>query len=177
MKKVIFTLIVFVVLITTSSFAQASSSSPQPAKTSRYTLPYPGILPDHPLYKLKVLRDKIIPFFISNPETKINFYLELTDKGLAATEALVDKGRIKLAEETALKAEHNYTLLTYEVKKNKWNITKEKYEKLKQAALKHQGVLENIVDKVPDNEKEVFKSVLYFSQKNLEEIKNTLLQE
>lgn len=177
MKKVIFLFIVLFVLITTPSFAKTSSPNSQPATKSSYTLPYPGMLPDHPLYKLKVLRDKIIPFFIDNPEAKINFYLELTDKGMAATEILVDKGKIKLAQETALKAEHNYTLLTFEVKKDKWNITKGKYEQLKQAALKHQEVIKNIIEKVSDNEKEVFKTVLYFSQKNLEEIRNTLLQE
>ncbi|HSW97310.1 MAG TPA: hypothetical protein VLF89_05800, partial [Candidatus Saccharimonadales bacterium] len=36
-------------------------------KQIQYDLPYPGLLPDNPLYSLKVLRDKIVEFFISDP--------------------------------------------------------------------------------------------------------------
>src|SRR3989338_5370865 len=37
--------------------------SPTPVILSDYTLPYPGLLPDHPLYNLKALRDKILLWF------------------------------------------------------------------------------------------------------------------
>src|SRR3990167_8950559 len=80
-----------------------------------YDLAFPGILPDHPLYKLKILRDKISAGLISDPLKKINFYLLQTDKGILATAMLVDKNKTDLASETALKAEHNYTLLTYQL--------------------------------------------------------------
>jgi len=45
-----------------------------------YQLPYPGILPDNPLYKLKALRDKIIGFLISDPLKKTDFDILQADK-------------------------------------------------------------------------------------------------
>lgn len=140
---------------------------------SSYALAYPGVLPDNPLYKLKVLRDKLIPIFIGNPQKKIEFYLLQTDKGIAATDALIAKGNLRLAKETALKAEHNYTLLTYEVKRNKWKIDGSYYIRLEEAALKHQEILNHIIEKVSQEDKEIFRTVLYFSQKNLNEIRDT----
>ncbi len=175
MKKRLFLIISLLIALATShpSFALTSSPSAEIKVESKYILAYPGILPDNPLYKLKVLRDKLIPIFISNPQKKIEFYLLQTNKGIAATAALVTKGNVKLAKETALKAEHNYTLLTYEVKKNKWKIDSNYYATLEEAALKHQEVLNGIIEKVPSADQETFKTVLYFSQRNLAEIRNT----
>lgn len=132
----------------------------------KYDLAYPGILPDHPLYKLKVLRDKISVALINNPQKRIEFYLLKTDKGILATAMLVDKNKIKLAEETALKAENNYTLLTNEL----YNLPKKPdfkfFKKLKDASLKHQEVLNSLLKRVPQNERKTFETVLYFSKKN-----------
>lgn len=47
-----------------------------------YTLPYPGILPDNPLYFLKAARDKMISIFISSPFKKAEFDLLQADKRL-----------------------------------------------------------------------------------------------
>ena len=55
--------------------------TPTPAAID-YTLPYPGILPDNPLYFLKDLRDKIIEFLISDPVNKAEFYILQADKKL-----------------------------------------------------------------------------------------------
>lgn len=137
----------------------------------KYNLPYPGMLPDNPLYKLKVLRDRITLLLIKDSDKKIEYYLLMTDKGLVSSKMLVDKQKIELAKETALKGEHNYTLLTWVVKDNKWNIDKEKYETMEAASLKHQELLKEIIKKVPKEDKKTFETVLYFSQKNLEVVK------
>lgn len=177
MRKIfILILLIFIFLIPPSnSFAQesASSSSKKQSTSSSYQLAYPGILPDHPLYKLKVLRDKIIPMLISNPVQKIDFYLLQTDKGITATSMLVEKGEIDLAKETGLKTENNYTILTYIVKSNKWDISGNEYEKLYKAAGKHQEVLRSIISSVPEKHKKIFQTILYFSEQNEIEIKNT----
>lgn len=132
----------------------------------KYDLAYPGILPDHPLYKIKVLRDKILIVFINDPQKRIDFYLLKTDKGILATAMLVDKNKIKLAEETALKAENNYTLLTNEL----YNLPKKPdsrfFKKLKDASLKHQEVLNSLLKRVPQNKRKVFEIVLDFSKRN-----------
>lgn len=156
---------------TPSLYAQGSTESASPKVD--YTLPYPGILPDHPLYKLKVLRDKLIPLFISAPQKKVEFYLLQTDKGIEATRVLVKKGDIELAKETGLKAENNYTILSYIVKANKLDISDKEYAKLYLAAEKHQDVLRTIISSVPKKDQKIFQTILYFSEKNEKEIKNT----
>lgn len=150
-------------------------------KTVDYNLAYPGILSNHPLYKLKILRDKITERLISDPSKKIDFYLLQTDKMILASSILVEKGEIEPAKETALKGENNYTLITYEFKNINKKPNQKIYNKLKMAAKKHQEILNIIIGKVKENDKETFKNVLYFSQINLKEIerlyKNKKLEE
>ena len=45
-----------------------------------YQLPYPGLLPDNFLYKLKTLRDKLVEFLISDPLKKAEFDILQGDK-------------------------------------------------------------------------------------------------
>lgn len=47
-----------------------------------YVLPYPGILPTHPMYFFKTLRDKIIEMLIADPLSKGEFYILQADKKL-----------------------------------------------------------------------------------------------
>lgn len=162
MKKITFLILMFTFILVPSAFAAEKP----------YTLAYPGMLPDNPLYKLKVLRDRISLITISDPNKKIDFYLLLADKGISATQILADQGKTKLAKETALKGENNYTLLTYAIRDNKWKISQVKFKKVETAALKHQEVLNNIIKKVSGDDKKTFEIVLYFSKTNLNEIKN-----
>lgn len=140
----------------------------------KYDLAYPGILPDSPLYKIKVLRDKLIGFMISDPQKKIGFYLLQTDKGILATAILIDKNEIKLAGTTALKAENNYTLLVgqlYRLPKNP-AVEADIIKRLKLASSKHQEVLSSLIERVPASERKVFENVLLFSKENLKSVEN-----
>ncbi|MBI3576483.1 hypothetical protein HY086_00365, partial [Candidatus Gottesmanbacteria bacterium] len=65
-----------------------------------YLLPYPGILPDNPLYFLKAARDKIIEFLIADPVRKAEFYILQSDKRLGMTSMLLEKGNTTRAETT-----------------------------------------------------------------------------
>lgn len=48
-----------------------------------YTLPYPGILSNHPLFPLKMVRDWIFERLITDPMRKTEFYILQADKRLA----------------------------------------------------------------------------------------------
>ncbi len=135
-----------------------------------YNLPYPGMLPDSPLYKLKVLRDKVILFLISDPKKKIDFYLLQADKGILASAMLVEKGNIQLAQKTALKAEHNMTLIPEQIRLFQAKPQNEMFEKLIRASKKHQEILAMISEKVKGDEKQTFQTVFYFSKENLSTI-------
>lgn len=92
-----------------SNLPQASESSKVDSnKKIDYTLSYPGILPDNPIYFLKAARDRIVAFFISNPSKKADFNLLQADKRVLASLFLVQKGKNDLAKNTFSKAENYF---------------------------------------------------------------------
>lgn len=135
-----------------------------------YDLAFPGMLPDSPLYKLKVLRDKIIAASIFNPSKKIDFYVLQTDKGILAAAMLIDKNKIDLAQETALKAENNFTLISTQLYILPKKPNKDFFKRLETAGLKHQEVLRSIIARVPQDKQKIFETVIEFSQRNLQTI-------
>ncbi len=70
-----------------------------------YLLPFPGILPDHPLYFLKALRDTILDRLIVDPLRKAEFHVLQADKRLGMGKLLVEQGKGALAETTISKGE------------------------------------------------------------------------
>ncbi|MBI2008632.1 hypothetical protein HYS82_03195 [Candidatus Amesbacteria bacterium] len=70
-----------------------------------YYLPYPGLLPDSPLYKVKALRDRVSLWLITDLGKKAEKELLLADKRIGAAAALLDGGKDELAVSTATKGE------------------------------------------------------------------------
>ena len=129
------------------------------------------MLPDHPLYKLKVLRDKIMPYLIKTPAKKIEYDLIMADKLIYSSQLLVDKEKIELAKDAALKGEHYFTILVTDYKWAYWKhqeIPPELDEKIRLSSLKHQEVLNNIIKKVPEKDRKVFQDGINFSKLNYE---------
>ncbi len=85
----------------------ASSSSKAEDKIN-YELPYPGLLPDSPLYFLRIIRDRTVSFLISDPLKKAEFDLLQADKRLNAGIYLFNKGKTVLAVSTISKAENYF---------------------------------------------------------------------
>jgi hypothetical protein len=120
----------------------ASSSS----KRVNYDLPYPGLLPDSPLYFLRVIRDKIVEFLISDPLKKSEFDLLQANKRLNAGIFLFNKGKMSLALSTISKAE-NYFLQALDAlgkAKEQGRSTDGIEGKLKDALEKHEQELESL---------------------------------
>lgn len=111
-----------------------------------YTLPYPGMLPDHPLYFLKSVRDSIIGVLISDPIKKAEFYLLAADKQIASAQTLADSEKDELAQKSIKNAKNNISLALLEIQKAKQQ--KKDYiplrDRIKAASIKHAEVLENI---------------------------------
>lgn len=81
--------------------------SPTPTPVE-YQLPYPGLLPDSPLYFLKIFRDRLIDFLVADPLKKAELNLLNADKRLVAGEMLFAKGKKDLAESTISKGENYF---------------------------------------------------------------------
>lgn len=69
-----------------------------------YQLPYPGILPNHPLYGIKVLRDQVMEFFTRDPLKKAELDLLFADKRINMAQVVREQDWA-LSETTASKAE------------------------------------------------------------------------
>lgn len=116
MKKFILflTIVLFAFLFTTSHVlaleeyegeVEGAATPAAQAKKVNYDLPYPGILPDSPLWVVKDLRDKFFGLIIFDPVAKGHYNLKLADKRLAAGIALIDGGKKELGVKTFISAE------------------------------------------------------------------------
>lgn len=157
MRRTILIVLLFFLLVPfgVAVYAQEtdeSTSSASVAQTGRvveYPLPYPGLLPDSPLYFIKAARDSIISFLISDPNKKAEFNLLQADKHLQAGIALLSKGDAKrqLALETFTKGEGYFAkalLFAKDAKKLGFSMS-DVAGRLVTSAKKHQEVYRNTV--------------------------------
>ena len=149
MKKILISLSLLIFLLSFNiSFAEVLSPTPPPKVN--YELPYPGLLPDHPLYFLRIARDRIVDFLISEPLKKGEFDLLQADKRLNAGIYLFNKGKISMSISTISKAENYFEKSiekTKEAKKQGMDI-KDMERKLRTSVKKHQEELEKLIAKV-----------------------------
>jgi hypothetical protein len=97
MKNIFSCLFFFFLLFIFVLPASANEITPSPSSLqSNYLLPYPGLLPDNPLYFLKSFRDNVMGFFIGKPIEKANFSLLQADKNIAASTLLLSKENEKV---------------------------------------------------------------------------------
>ena len=112
-----------------------------------YQLPYPGLLPDNPLYPIKTFRDKVVSLLISDPVRKAEFNLLQADKRLHAGILLIQQSKKhKLAIDTISKGE-NYLeealIKTTDAKKQGMSVGNIS-DKLKKSANKHKMVISEL---------------------------------
>ena len=121
-----------------------------------YTLPYPGILPDHPLYFLKRLRDTILEKLISDPIRKAEFYILQGDKRLQMGLMLIEGGKANLGESTISKGEKYLEQAITKLSSYKESggvVAPYVVEKLEKSITKHQEVITDLITKANDTEK------------------------
>jgi hypothetical protein len=81
------------------------SSEENPSVDIPYNFPYPGILPDSPLWPIKALRDRVWVALTTNKDKKAEVLLFLADKRIAAAKMLFEKGKAEIGFATLTKAE------------------------------------------------------------------------
>lgn len=111
---------------------------------------------------------------MSDTNKKVAFYLRQADKGILAAAMLVDEGKIDLAGQTALKAEHNMTVLTTYLPWVNLKNDPALLPKLKKASGKHQEVLLSLVPRVPKKIRDILLTVVEFSKRNEKMIYDSL---
>jgi len=134
--------------------AMAAADAAQ-AKVS-YALPYPGVLPDHPLYILKRVRDYILEQVIAEPVKKAEFYILQGDKRLQMGVLLTASGKQELAETTISKGEkYMEKAVAVLIEHQKTGNTVPKYvaDHLQLSLAKHEEMLSEMLPVAPDGQK------------------------
>lgn len=175
-RKIIVAFATFSLLIVFTSFSFAKeekSATPAASPKIEYNLPYPGILPDHPLYFLKMARDRVLGWFITDPLKKAEYNLLMADKRLNSGLSLLEKGKTDLAEPTFSKGEKylEKALDEAEEAQKVGRDTGALMSKLSLATLKHQEVLNEVLQKVPEAAKKGIQNALEKSQKGAERVR------
>lgn len=137
---------------------------------------FPGILPDHFLYPLKMIRDRIWLFLTTGPLKKAELLLVFADKRLMASQALIDKGKVDKAVSTATKAEKylERTIAQEARARSAGKDTNALLEKLSRASLKHEEILLGFKDRVPDQAKGVIDKALVYPRRVYEQVMEVL---
>ena len=147
----VFTVFLAIFFTLATAYAQEAKTTPVslPSPTPiDYQLPYPGMLPDNPLYFLKMFRDNLTVFFLSKPLDKANFDFLQSDKNVQASYLLVNQhqGKTELAFKTFSKAQDYFDqAITQAMNAKKQGYsTKELADKLSSANQKHVQILQAI---------------------------------
>lgn len=130
------------------------SVSPTVSPSLGYALPYAGILPDHPLYFLKQIRDKILILLTRDPLKKSQLYLVLADKSLVMGELLWEKENYNLSLKTFREGE-KYLLLSalslYKISDAGDHLPPGVVDKLELSAKKHEEIIMKLLANVQDS--------------------------
>jgi len=143
------------------------------AKKIDYVLPYPGILPDHPLYFLKAIRDKLLDFFTRDYIKKAQLYLLFSDKRANMAIGLAKKGKWGLMISTVSKGE-KYTLKIIQLletsKKQGASAESDFILRAKLSNDKHREIIETLLKDVPQGERKGLEEVLNLNKQTKERL-------
>ncbi|HLC94452.1 MAG TPA: DUF5667 domain-containing protein [Patescibacteria group bacterium] len=143
------------------------------AKKVEYTLPYPGILPDHPLYFLKALRDRIIDITTRDYLKKAQLYVLFSDKRTAMAIGLAKKGKWSQASTTISKGEKYFLKIPTLIETSKKQGVSAEGDfilRVKLSNEKHREVLESLIKDAPQGERSGFEQILTLNREIKEKI-------
>lgn len=167
----------FALTVTTDTAAtdqtQTATAGTQPVvvttttTTVDYQLPYPGLLPDSPLYFLKQIRDWILDKLIMDPVKKAEFYILQADKRLVMGTTLDTNGKTILGEQVISKGEkymNNAVQALLAMKGQGKDVPAYIVDHLTQALAKHAEVLQAEIAKAQGAQKAGLTSSLLLVQ-------------
>lgn len=139
-----------------------------------YQLPYPGILPDHPLYFLKTTRDKVQAFLTRDNVKKAQLYLLYSDKRLAMAQALEKKGKTSLALSTLSKGEKYFLKippLLEQASEQGASPTAEFVDRVKTSNVKHKEVIGEMLQQIPQGSHEPLNEIMKITQSSEDQMR------
>ncbi len=119
------------------------------------TLPETFLLPDSTFYFLVEWSERLGTLSTFGDEARVERYLKLAERRMAEAVALGEKGKLELAEEAfdGYLEMIDSALERAEEAKGKGLDTAEILDKISEATLRHQGVLADVYERVPEEAK------------------------
>lgn len=168
-------------------FSQTSNPSPQEGQgvvlgksvEIDYHFSYPGrILPDHPLWFLKALRDRVWLLITTNPSRKAELKLLFADKRVVSAKILFERGKPELGVSTLTKAE-KYLEEAYILEKEnreKGIDTSEFLTTLAKASLKHRQTIDEVLKLAPEEAKPIVIKTQDYSKETYNKTRDALYE-
>lgn len=138
-----------------------------------YELPYPGLLPDNPLYFLKQFRDWLLDKLIVDPVKKAEFYILQADKRLSMGIMLAANGKSALSEQVISKGEkylNNAVDTLLSLKSQGKDVPAHIVDRLTKSLAKHIEVLQEQIANAADSQKAALTGSLEFAKKLQEKL-------
>ncbi len=139
----------------------------------QYDLSYPGLLPDHPFYILKQMRDNMMTLLIGKPLDRSSFMLLQSDKQVSAAKILIEQQKDVhmvrnsfLASQRAFEGAINGT----QAAKQEGFPTEDMIHQLQVASKKHHEIVTNVMEQLSEEDKKMFQDI---EKKSLEFIPRT----
>lgn len=130
------------------------------------------ITPDSSFYFLQTWKESIQTFFTFGAENKAKQYLHLAEVRLNEYKNMVEKGKTDIAQKTLDKYEKQLGHALDKVKelKDKGKDVEDLSQKVEQSVAKHVEVLQETLQKVPEQAKKGIENAIENSQKGVENI-------
>ncbi|MBU0975599.1 hypothetical protein KJ918_02265 [Patescibacteria group bacterium] len=159
MRKAILPVIILLFLLGVISFAQETE------------LPDPGLTPDSPFYFLDTLAEKISLFFTFDIVKKAEKAFQFAGEKLAELEVMVKANKIDSLKKAGQKYQEFLDLANQKTKeaKEKGRNVEELAVLITEKTLKHQEVLIEVFEKVPEEAKAAIEKAIEVSRKGSEE--------
>lgn len=168
MRKYFILAVLLISLIFSKTQVISVEEEVRPGQEIEYVLPYPGMLPDHPLYFLKVWRDKALLFSTKDTIKKIQLYVLFADKQLSMGRILLEKGKNDLAWKTFKQGELYLLAAASNLKKIDKLQMSNFIDKTLLSAKKHQEILTQL--NISQDEANLFQEVIGINNQAIQQI-------
>ncbi len=127
------------------------------AQAQTNDLPDPGMLPGNPFYFLKSWSEGIGTFFTFGNVAKAERFLNLSEKRLAEAKVLAERGDDKNAERASELYEEKFSKAKERAERS---LNEEVLARVTEATSKHFAVLEDVIERVPEQAKDSVRRAL-----------------
>jgi chemotaxis protein histidine kinase CheA len=135
-----------------------------------FSLPHSGLTPDSPFYFLDTLGEKVSLFFTFAPEKKAEKAIQFAEEKLAEVKAVAEKNKPEAIEKANQKYQEFLGLANQKTQeaKEKGRDVEELAILITEKTLKHQEILVEVSEKVPEQAKTALEKAIEASRKGSE---------